>query len=122
MRSVASLNYEEVQAAIDGQPNDKTAPLLEPVLEPLFAAYAALTRARGARQPLDLDLPEPLFQVTNQGTYSKGIYQDINGDGLTDFADARCTFGNIVEFARAAVAGQSRVRHGCHPAYAVTAG
>ncbi len=58
MRSPAALTYEEVQAAIDGAPNDKTAPLLEDVLKPLYAAYGALVTARKARQPLELDLPE----------------------------------------------------------------
>ena len=58
MRSPASLTYQEVQAAMDGAPNDATGPLLEPVLRPLYAAYAALKTARAERQPLDLDLPE----------------------------------------------------------------
>jgi ribonuclease R len=58
MRSPAALHYEEVQAAIDGAPGDKTAPLLEDVLKPLYAAYGALVRAREIRQPLELDLPE----------------------------------------------------------------
>ena len=35
-----------------------TRPLLERVLRPLWAAYAALKIARERRQPLDLDLPE----------------------------------------------------------------
>jgi ribonuclease R len=54
MKSVASLAYEEVQAAIDGAPNERTAPLVEDVLKPLYAAYEALKRARAARQPLEL--------------------------------------------------------------------
>ena len=37
MRSAAKLAYEEAQAAIDGKPNDKTEPLLEGVLKPLWA-------------------------------------------------------------------------------------
>jgi ribonuclease R len=45
----ASLNYEEVQAAIDGTPERPTAPLLAEVIAPLYAAYAALPpRARRA--------------------------------------------------------------------------
>ncbi len=68
MRSVASLNYREVQEAIDGTPNDRTAPLLDPVLKPLFAAYHALARAREERQPLDLDLPERKIVLAEDGT------------------------------------------------------
>jgi len=45
---------------IDGNPNDRTGPLLESVLKPIYAAYAALKAAWGCRthQPLDLNLPE----------------------------------------------------------------
>ena len=67
MRSAAKLAYEEAQAAIDGRPNDKTGPLLEPVLKPLWAAYAALSKARDARGPLDLDLPERKILVGADG-------------------------------------------------------
>ncbi|TLP68736.1 ribonuclease R [Parasedimentitalea maritima] len=58
MRSVASLHYGEVQEAMDGAPNDRTRPLLQDVIKPLYAAYAALKAARAARQPLELNLPE----------------------------------------------------------------
>ncbi|MGH1458187.1 MAG: ribonuclease R [Paracoccaceae bacterium] len=67
MRSAASLNYEEVQAAMEGAPNDKTGPLLDPVIRPLYAAYGALMRARARRQPLDLDLPERKVELTEAG-------------------------------------------------------
>ncbi len=76
MRSVASLHYEEVQAAIDGEPNDRTGPLLEPVLEPLYAAYGALVRAREARQPLDLDLPERRIVLSEDGHVTSVAYKD----------------------------------------------
>ena len=76
MRSVASLNYEEVQAAIDGSPNDRTADLLDPVLRPLYAAYAALTKARARRQPLDLDLPERRIVLTDDGRVTSVAYKE----------------------------------------------
>ena len=76
MRSVASLHYEEVQAAIDGEPNDRTGPLLGPVLEPLYAAYGALARAREARQPLDLDLPERRIVLSEDGHVTSVAYKD----------------------------------------------
>ncbi len=66
MRSRGSLAYEEVQAAIDGTPNDRTEPLL-PILRTLFDAYAALVRAREARQPLDIDLPERRIVLSDDG-------------------------------------------------------
>ena len=52
MRSAAKLTYEEAQAAIDGQPNGTCRPLLDSVLKPLWAAYAALAAARDRREPL----------------------------------------------------------------------
>ncbi len=58
IRSAARLSYEEAQAAIDGKPAGKAGELLEVVLQPLWRAHAALSRARDLRSPLDLDLPE----------------------------------------------------------------
>jgi ribonuclease R len=43
---------------VDGNPDAKTAPLLDSVLKPLWAAYACVARARDVREPLDLDAPE----------------------------------------------------------------
>ncbi|MEW9918064.1 ribonuclease R [Marimonas sp. MJW-29] len=76
MRSPASLNYEEVQDAIDGNPNDRCGPLLEPVLRPLYAAYHALVKARNARQPLDLDLPERRVVLDEDGTVRSINFKD----------------------------------------------
>ncbi|WP_299166187.1 ribonuclease R [uncultured Tateyamaria sp.] len=76
MRSPASLNYEEVQAAMDGAPNDRTGPLLEPVLKPLYAAYAALVEARRKRQPLELDLPERQIVLDDDGTVRSVNFKD----------------------------------------------
>lgn len=76
MRSPASLHYEEVQAAIDGHPNDRTGPLLEPVLRPLYAAYAALVDARNRRQPLELDLPERQIVLDEDGTVRSVAFKD----------------------------------------------
>ena len=58
MRSAAFLSYEQAQAAIDGRPDEATAPLLDTVLRPLWAAHGALMEARARRGPLELDVPE----------------------------------------------------------------
>ncbi|MEL7182553.1 MAG: ribonuclease R [Pseudomonadota bacterium] len=76
MRSPASLHYEEVQAAIDGAPNDRTAPFLDDVLKPLFAAYDALKVARHRRQPLDLDLPERRIVLSDAGEVTSVAFKD----------------------------------------------
>ncbi|KZY05895.1 MULTISPECIES: ribonuclease R [unclassified Sulfitobacter] len=76
MRSPASLHYEEVQDAIDGNPNDRTGPLLEDILKPLYAAYEALRRARERRQPLDLDLPERKIILSDEGKVESVAFRD----------------------------------------------
>ncbi|WP_209505025.1 MULTISPECIES: ribonuclease R [unclassified Ruegeria] len=76
MRSVASLNYAEVQEAIDGNPNDRTGPLVETVLKPLYAAYAALKKARAVRQPLELDLPERKIVLSETGHVESVAFRD----------------------------------------------
>jgi len=73
MRSAAKLSYQEAQAAIDGKPSEKSAPLLEPVLRPLWAAYAALAEARDKRAPLDLDLPERKIVLDDQGKVARVV-------------------------------------------------
>ena len=67
MRSPASLSYDEAQAAVDGDPSERAAPLVDTVLSPLFGAYAALKQAREARQPLELDLPERKIILSDSG-------------------------------------------------------
>ena len=67
MRSAAKLSYRQAQDAIDGRPDDKTGPLLEPVLKPLWEAYRAVSKARDQRAPLDLDLPERRVRIGEDG-------------------------------------------------------
>ncbi|MDS1135500.1 ribonuclease R [Nitratireductor indicus] len=73
IRSAAKLSYQQTQAAIDGEPDDKTGPLLDPVLRPLWAAYEALKRGRNARQPLELDLPERKILLKDDGTVDRVV-------------------------------------------------
>ncbi len=73
MRSAAKLSYQQAQAAIDGNPDDLTGPLLTPILKPLWAAYAALAHARDARGPLDLDLPERKILLDAKGRVSSVV-------------------------------------------------
>ncbi|MTJ03083.1 MAG: ribonuclease R [Sediminimonas qiaohouensis] len=67
MQSSAALTYKQAQDAEDGNPDDKTAPLVDEVIHPLFAAYRALAEARRRRQPLDLDLPERKIVLSDAG-------------------------------------------------------
>lgn len=54
IRVVANIAYEEAQAAIDAGAHN----LLDTALRPLWDCWALLAKARDAREPLDLDLPE----------------------------------------------------------------
>ena len=76
MRSAAKLAYEEAQAAIDGKPNDQTSTLLEPVLKPLWQAYAILKKGRDARGPLELDLPERKLILDAHGLIERVVSPD----------------------------------------------
>lgn len=73
MRSHAKLSYQQAQAAIDGATDEKTAPILDTILKPLWAAYAALKRGRDAREPLELDLPEKKIILAPDGKVEKVI-------------------------------------------------
>ncbi|MEZ5803081.1 MAG: ribonuclease R [Rhizobiaceae bacterium] len=73
MKSAARLAYPQAQAAIDGHPDDKTAPILDTVLKPLWDAYAVLKRGREARQPLELDLPERKILLKPDGTVDRVV-------------------------------------------------
>ncbi|MGW6779068.1 ribonuclease R [Brucella pseudogrignonensis] len=73
MRSAAKLAYAQAQAAIDGATDEKTAPILDTILKPLWAAYGALKRGRDAREPLELDLPEKKILLGPDGKVDKVI-------------------------------------------------
>ncbi|MGO1117178.1 ribonuclease R [Rhodovibrionaceae bacterium A322] len=67
MRSAARTTYEQVQDARDGHTDDLTAPLLEPVIQPLYGAFQALLKAREARGTLELDVKERQIHMNEEG-------------------------------------------------------
>ncbi|MBB5572205.1 MULTISPECIES: ribonuclease R [Rhizobium] len=71
MKSAAKLSYQQAQAAIDGKPDDKTGPMLEPILKPLWHAYEVMRRGRDRRQPLELDMPERKILLKPDGTVDR---------------------------------------------------
>lgn len=76
MKSAAKLAYQQAQAAIDGAPDEKTAPILDSILKPLWNAYAVIKRGRDSRQPLELDLPERKILLKPDGTVDRVIVPD----------------------------------------------
>jgi len=62
VRIAANIAYEDAQAVIDRGEGD-----LLPVLRPLWECWHALAKARDAREPLDLDLPERRVVLDEKG-------------------------------------------------------
>ena len=107
IRVVANLAYEAAQAAMDGT----GAPAVRPLLEPLWAAWAALARARARRAPLELDLPERQVLLTPDG--------EIAGVRLRPRLDAHRVIEEMmiaanVAAARALEARKTPVMYRCH--------
>jgi ribonuclease R len=73
IRSAAKLHYAQAQDAFDGRADDTTGPIRERVLDPLYAAYRAVKKARDVRAPLDLDLPERKILLKPDGTLDRVI-------------------------------------------------
>lgn len=67
MRSHAKLSYEQAQAAIDGQPDDTTGPIMEAVLYPLWNAYRAMLKGRLKRSPLQIESAERRIRMNPEG-------------------------------------------------------
>lgn len=72
MRSAAKLSYEQAQDAIDGKGVGTAQVLLQSVLKPLCGAYAALSKARNRREPLEIDAPEKKIEIGPDGKI-KGV-------------------------------------------------
>lgn len=71
IKSQENIAYEDVQRAMDGDVSPKAAPLLEPILNPLYGAWRALMKARDYRAPLDLDMPEKRIYLDDMGNVAE---------------------------------------------------
>lgn len=72
IRVAANIAYEEAQGAIDALAAKRDPDTMEPALArealvPLWQCWAALSKARDAREPLDLDLPERRIVLDEKG-------------------------------------------------------
>ncbi len=67
MRSAAKLSYEQAQAAIDGQMDETTGPILKAILEPLWAAYRCMKIGRDVRSPLAIESLERRILINAAG-------------------------------------------------------
>ncbi|MDE2135616.1 MAG: ribonuclease R [Alphaproteobacteria bacterium] len=87
MRSAARLTYAQAQRFFDGKPDaplsliaKETAAALLPIaketLSALWAAYRTLVKAREARDPLDLDLPERRIEISADGKVASIAFRE----------------------------------------------
>jgi ribonuclease R len=72
VRIAANIAYEDAQAAVDAvgageEPSTVAPDLTRDALLPLWDCWAALSRARDSRSPLDLDLPERRVVLDEKG-------------------------------------------------------
>ncbi|WP_333592404.1 ribonuclease R [Brevundimonas sp.] len=67
MRSHAKLSYEQAQAAIEGQTDDTTGPILDSILKPLWAAYRTMLIGREKRSPVQIESSERRIKMTPDG-------------------------------------------------------
>ncbi|MDQ1153780.1 ribonuclease R [Brevundimonas sp. SORGH_AS 993] len=67
MRSHAKLSYEQAQAAIDGEQDDATGPIMEAILYPLWNAYHAMLKGRLKRSPLQIESAERRIRMAPDG-------------------------------------------------------
>jgi ribonuclease R len=85
MRSAARLTYTRVQRAIDGHPDAETAGAARPVIKPLYGAYRVLLAAREKRGALDLDLPERLVRLGDDGHIAEiGVRERLDSHKLIE--------------------------------------
>jgi len=73
IRSAARLHYEQAQLAVSGRRDEVTEQIAEKILDPLYAAYRAVRRARDERGPLDLEIPERKIVLKSDGTVDRVI-------------------------------------------------
>ena len=85
MHSAARLTYNRLQKARDGAPDDELAPLMDSVVKPLYGAFATLLAAREKRGALDLDLPERLVRLGDDGRIAEiGVRERLDSHKLIE--------------------------------------
>ena len=85
MHSAARLTYNRVQRAADGYPDAEIAPLMGSVIEPLYGAFRTLLAAREKRGALDLDLPERLVKLGDDGRIAEiGVRERLDSHKLIE--------------------------------------
>jgi ribonuclease R len=72
IRVAANIAYEDAQAAIDGGAHE----LLDTALRPLWDCWTLLAKARVAREPLDLDLPERRVVLDENGRITSIVVRE----------------------------------------------
>lgn len=110
VRIAANLAYEEAQAVMEDRADSA---LKASVLEPLWACWKALEKARAKREPLELELPEKRVVLDEEGR--------IQGIAVRERFDAHRVIEDMmiaanVAAAKALEAKKAPVMYRCHEA------
>ena len=76
MRSAARLTYSQAQRTFDGKPDADMSETVRKALTDLWAAYLTLLKERGARDPLELDLPERQIKIGADGKIASIAFKE----------------------------------------------
>lgn len=76
MRSAARLTYAQAQRAFDGKPDAVMSETVRKALKDLWGAYLVLLKERGARDPLELDLPERQIKIGPDGKIASIAFKE----------------------------------------------
>jgi ribonuclease R len=76
MRSAARLTYSQAQRAFNGKPDADMSDTVRKALKDLWAAYLTLLKERGARDPLELDLPERQIKIGADGKIASIAFKE----------------------------------------------
>jgi ribonuclease R len=76
MRSAARLTYSQAQRAFDGKPDADMSETVRNALKGVWTAYLTLLKERGARDPLELDLPERQIKIGADGKIASIAFKE----------------------------------------------
>tara|TARA_R110000868_G_scaffold190862_1_gene434725 strand:+ start:27973 stop:30282 length:2310 start_codon:yes stop_codon:yes gene_type:complete len=98
IHSHARLTYNQVQEALNGEVPEVVAPVMEGTIKPLYAAYKALLKIRAKRGALDLDVPETVICMDDNG--------DITAIEKRSRFESHCLIEELMVLANVAAASQ----------------
>lgn len=100
IRSIARLNYDQVQNAIEGRPDKETKPLYNKYIKKAYFAYQALLNERMRRGALNLDVMEQRIDISKSGKLTIKVEEGNEAHGMIEelmIAANRCAIKTLIE-------------------------